>query len=86
MATSHAWAFRSSFRRHAFGWKGTRKAIERLNEAVAEIERAARSDPALAGEGAVLLLEKLSPAVSASTAPAAHWATRPQALSRLWHP
>ena len=64
MATSHAWAFRSSFRRHAFGWKGTRKAIERLNEAVAEIERAARSDPALAGEGAVLLLEKLSPAVS----------------------
>lgn len=64
MATSHAWAFRSSFRRHAFGWKGTRKAIERLNEAVAEIERMARSDPALAGEGAVLLLEKLSPAIS----------------------
>ena len=53
-----------SFRRHAFGWKGTRKAIERLNEAVGEIERMARSDAALAGEGAVLLLEKLSPAVS----------------------
>lgn len=64
MTASHAWAFRASFRRNAFGWRGTRKAIERLNEAVGEIERMARTDPALAGEGAVLLLEKLSPAVS----------------------
>jgi hypothetical protein len=64
MATSHSWAFRASFRRRAFGWRATRKAIERLNEAVGEIERMARTDPALAGEGAVLLLEKLSPAVS----------------------
>jgi hypothetical protein len=63
-AASHAWAFRSSLRRNAFGWSGTRKAIERLNEAVGEIERVARTDPALAGEGAVLLLEKLSPAVN----------------------
>lgn len=64
MAASHAWAFRASFRRNAFGWSGTRKAIGRLNEAVGEIERVARTDPALAGEGAVLLLEKLSPAVN----------------------
>ncbi|MBE0546167.1 MAG: hypothetical protein IH627_00610 [Rubrivivax sp.] len=64
MAASHAWAFRASFRRNAFGWRGTRKAIERLNEAVGEIERVARTDPALAGEGAVLLLEKLSPAIN----------------------
>lgn len=65
MATaSYAWAFRASLRRNAFGWSGTRKAIERLNEAVSEIERMARTDPALAGEGAVLLLEKLSPAVN----------------------
>ena len=64
MATSHTWAFRASFRLRAFGWSGTRKAIERLNEAVGEIERMARTDPALAGEGAVLLLERLSPAVS----------------------
>jgi len=65
MATaSHTWAFRSRLRRNAFGWRGTRKAIERLNEAVGEIERVARTDPALAGEGAVLLLEKLSPAVN----------------------
>ena len=64
MATSYAWAFRTSLRRNAFGWRGTRKAIERLSEAVGEIERMARTDPALAGEGAVLLLEKLSPAVN----------------------
>ena len=64
MATSHAWAFRASLRRNAFGWSGTRKAIERLNQAVGEIERVARTDPTLAGEGAVLLLEKLSPAVN----------------------
>ena len=51
-AASHAWAFRASLRRNAFGWSGTRKAIERLNEAVGEIERVARTDPALAGEGA----------------------------------
>jgi len=63
-AASHAWAFRAGLRRNAFGWKGTRTAIERLNEAVDEIERVARTDPALAGEGAVLLLEKLSPAVN----------------------
>ena len=64
VAASHTWAFRASLRRNAFGWSGTRKAIECLNEAVGEIERVARTDPALAGEGAVLLLEKLSPAVS----------------------
>ena len=64
MTTTHTWAFRASFRLNAFGWSGTRKAIERLNEAVGEIERMARTDPALAGEGAVLLLEKLSPAVN----------------------
>jgi hypothetical protein len=64
VTTAHTWAFRARFRRQAFGWSGTRNAIERLNEAVGEIEHAARSDPALAAEGAVLLLEKVSPAVS----------------------
>lgn len=64
MATSYAWAFRTSLRRSAFGWRGTRKAIERLSEAVGEIERMARTNPAIAGAGAVLLLEKLSPAVN----------------------
>ncbi len=63
MTTARAWAFRASLRRRAFGWSGTGKAIDRLNAAVAEIAAMARTDPALAGEGAVLLLEKVSPAV-----------------------
>ena len=59
-----AWAFRARFRRGAFGWRGTRLAVLRLSEALSEIRAVARHDPAAAGEGAVLLLEKLSPALS----------------------
>ena len=58
-----AWAFRTRFRRGAFGWKGTQLAIDRINEALAEIRAVARRDPVRAAEGAVLLLEKLSPAL-----------------------
>ncbi len=58
-----SWAFRTRFRRSAFGWKGTQLAIGRINEALAEIGAVARHDPASAAEGAVLLLEKLSPAL-----------------------
>ncbi|HEX7324719.1 MAG TPA: hypothetical protein VF292_05135 [Rhodanobacteraceae bacterium] len=61
--TSGAWAFRRTLRRSAFGWRGTRLAITRLKEALAEIRTVARRDPARAAEGAVLLLEKVSPAV-----------------------
>ena len=57
------WAFRTRFRRGAFGWKGTQLAIGRINEALTEIRAVARHDPARAAEGAVLLLEKLSPAL-----------------------
>ena len=64
MATSHPWAFRARFKRGGFGWSGTKKAMERMSEALKEIEGIARFDPALAGEGAVLLQEKLSPALS----------------------
>ena len=35
----------------------------RIKEAVAEIKKAARKDPLLGGEGAVLLLERISPAI-----------------------
>jgi hypothetical protein len=58
-----AWAFRARFRRGAFGWKGTQLAIGRINEALTEIHAVARHDPSRAAEGAVLLLEKLSPAL-----------------------
>jgi hypothetical protein len=57
------WAFRTRFRRGAFGWKGTQLAIGRINEALTEIRAVARHNPTHAAEGAVLLLEKLSPAL-----------------------
>lgn len=61
--TATPWTFRTRFRRSAFGWKASRLAIGRIHEAMIEIRAAARHDPARAGEGAVLLLEKLSPAL-----------------------
>ena len=60
----HPWVFRARFRRTAFGWKGTKLAIERIHEALTEIRAVARQDPAAAAEGAVLFLEKLSPALN----------------------
>lgn len=58
-----AWAFRARFRRGAFGWQGSRLAIGRINEALTEIRAVARLDPTSAAEGAVLFLEKISPAL-----------------------
>ncbi|MBM4320484.1 MAG: hypothetical protein FJ125_11115 [Deltaproteobacteria bacterium] len=59
---SHPWEFRARFRRYAFGWK-SQPAITRIKEAVAEIKKVARKDPVLGGEGAVLFLERVSPAI-----------------------
>lgn len=59
----HAWTFRSRFRRAAFGWKGSKLAIGRIHEALAEIRAALKRDAVEAAEGAVLFLEKLSPAL-----------------------
>ena len=58
----HQWAFRTRFRRRGFGWK-SQPAIKRVKEAVAEIKKVARKDRVLAAEGAVLLMERLSPAL-----------------------
>jgi multidrug efflux system outer membrane protein len=60
--TAHKWAFATRFRRGAFGWKSALP-IQRLEEALAEIREIARADPVLAADGAVALLEKLSPAL-----------------------
>ena len=57
------WVFRTRFRRGAFGWR-SQPAIARVREAVSEIKSAARRDKLLGAEGAVLLLEKLSPALA----------------------
>ncbi len=56
------WTFRARFRRHAFGWR-SQPAIARIKEAVAEIKKAAQKNPLLGGEGAVLFLERISPAI-----------------------
>lgn len=57
------WAFPSRFRRSAFGWRGSKPAIVRIDEALVEIRTAARGDPVRGAEGAVLFLAKLSPAL-----------------------
>ena len=61
-ADKHKWEFRARFRRNAFGWK-SQPAIKRIKEAVSEIKKVRRKDPWLAADGAVLLIEKLSPAL-----------------------
>lgn len=60
--SAHKWQFNSRFRRHAFGWRSDTP-IQRIKDALAEIKAVARKDPVLAAEGAVTLLEKLSPAL-----------------------
>jgi len=60
---SHRWTFARRFRRGAFGWR-SRPAILRIREALSEIKKAARKDPVLGAEGAVLLLEKISGALA----------------------
>lgn len=60
---AHAWAFKARFRRRAFGWRGSRLAVTRVHEAVSEIMKVARTDALLAADGAVALIERLSPAL-----------------------
>lgn len=59
---THKWQFAPRFRRNAFGWRSD-TAIQRLKEALVEIKVMAKKDPVLGAEGAVLLLEKISPAL-----------------------
>lgn len=58
----HKWQFPSRFRRHAFGWRSDTP-VQRIKEALREIKQVARKEPVLAAEGAIILLEKLSPAL-----------------------
>ena len=60
---AHKWIFVPRFRRNAFGWR-SQPALVRVKEAVAEIKKTARRNPVLAAEGAVLFLEKVSPALA----------------------
>jgi len=60
--SKHAWAFGPRFRSGSFGWR-SEPAITRIKEAVSEIRSVSRKEPVLAAEGAVLFLQKLSPAL-----------------------
>jgi hypothetical protein len=59
----HKWKFKSHFRKQAYGWKGTALASKRMREAVSEIKKVAKKDPALAGEGVIELFYRLYPAL-----------------------
>jgi hypothetical protein len=59
----HKWTFKSRFRANAYGWQGTALASKRLREAVSEIKKVAKSDPATAADGAVGLMERIWPAL-----------------------
>ena len=60
--TAYKWQFAARFKYHAFGWHPA-KPIQRIKEALSEIKQVAKQDPVLAAAGAVLFLEKLSPAI-----------------------
>jgi hypothetical protein len=61
--TAHKWQFPTRIRPNAFSWKSSRAAAQRIKEALGEINSAARHDPIHAAEGAVRLIERLSPAL-----------------------
>lgn len=60
---THKWQFPSYIRPKVFTWKSSSIAVTRIREAVGEIEKVARGDPATAAEGAVRLIERFSPAL-----------------------
>lgn len=59
---THQWDFKPRFRRNAFGWR-SQPAVQRVKQAVSEIKKVARKDRMVAAEGAVTLLERISPAL-----------------------
>lgn len=63
-SSSHKWFFPPRFRKAAFGWRGTQTAIPRIREAVSEIKKASKKDAILGAQGAILFIEKLSPALA----------------------
>jgi hypothetical protein len=48
----HKWEFKARFPRHTFGWR-SQPAIARVKQAVAEIKKVAKKEPAVATEGAM---------------------------------
>lgn len=63
MTAGLKWQFKTKFRTRAFGWRGSKLAIDRLKEAASEIKSVAKSDPVHAGDGVVSLMERIWPAL-----------------------
>ncbi len=63
--TMYQWMFRNQFYRHAFGPR-VQLAAKKIQLALAEIRMIASKDSNLAAEGAVLFLQKISPALENS--------------------
>jgi len=59
---AHKWEFKARIRRHSFGWR-SQPAIQRIKQAVSEIKKVARKNRVIGAEGAVSLLERISPAL-----------------------
>jgi len=57
------WQFPSRIRPNTFTWRSSPTAAARIKDAVAEIKSVSRKDPTTAAEGAVRLIERLSPAL-----------------------
>lgn len=62
MPAKRSWEFKRHLRPTALGWSGSRLACQRLKEAVAEIGKAAKTDPVAAAEAVVSLMERIWPA------------------------
>ena len=59
---AHKWEFKARFRRHAFGWR-SQPAIQRIKQAVSEINKVSRKNRMIGAEGTVSFLERISPAL-----------------------
>lgn len=59
----HKWEFSLRFRRHGFGWRSATP-MKRIKEAISEIKKVSKKEPVIAAEGAILFLEKVSPALA----------------------
>lgn len=62
MAAGRTWRFKAKLRARAYGWRGSKLAIARLKEAASEIRSVAKSDRVAAGDGVVVLMERIWPA------------------------
>jgi hypothetical protein len=63
MAKEYRWKFKAHFRSQSYGWHGTALASKRLQEAVSEIKKVAKTDSVTAADGAVSLMERLWPSL-----------------------